>query len=235
LTSSIADSPRLAPPTSGKTTSKTTGKAIDSFDLLETLRWAPVEGFALLERHLQRLRGSAEHFAYPCPLDRIRDALNRAVLGADGLLRVRLLLDRQGEPRVESSPLLPLPVPLRVRLADSPIDSTDELFFHKTTSRQRYERHRSISHDETVLWNPAREVTEAITFNVVVELEGRRVTPPVGCGLLPGTLRAELLARGELLEGHVTVDELIGAPRLWLINSVRGWQEAVLDPSRRPA
>ena len=83
-----------------------------------------------------------------------------------------------------------------------------------------------------MLWNPSREVTEAITANIVVELDGRRVTPPLGCGLLPGTMRAELLARGELIEARVTVDELVGAPRFWLINSVRGWLEAVLDPAR---
>ncbi len=82
------------------------------------------------------------------------------------------------------------------------------------------------------MWNPSHEVTEAITVNVVVEIDGRRVTPPVGCGLLPGTLRAELLARGEIAEARVTVDELIGGPRFWLINSVRGWCEAVIDPSR---
>ena len=75
-----------------------------------------------------------------------------------------------------------------------------------------------------MLWNPAREVTEAITANIVVELDGRRVTPPVGCGLLPGTMRADLLARGEIFEARVTVDELVQAPRFWLINSVRGWQ-----------
>jgi hypothetical protein len=49
-------------------------------------------------------------------------------------------------------------------------------------------------------------------------------------------MRAELLERGEIEEGLVTVDMLIGGPRLWLVNSVRGWMDAVLDPSgRRPA
>ena len=86
------------------------------------------------------------------------------------------------------------------------------------------------SYDETVLWNPAREVTEAINANVVVELDGRRVTPPAACGLLPGTMRADLLARGEVFEARVTVEALVQAPRFWLINSVRGWQDAVLDP-----
>ena len=145
-------------------------------------------------------------------------------------MRVRLLLPRNGEPRVELSPLQSLPMPLRVGLAVSPIDPADRFFRHKTTRRECYERHRLASHDETVLWNPAREVTEAINANIVVELAGRRVTPPADCGLLPGTMRADLLARGEVVEARVTVEELVQAPRFWLINSVRGWQDAVLDP-----
>jgi branched-subunit amino acid aminotransferase/4-amino-4-deoxychorismate lyase len=149
-------------------------------------------------------------------------------------LRVRLLVDRDGRPRVQHSPLHPTPVPLRVGLADGPIDPTDPLLLHKTTSRERYERHRLAARDETVLWNPRGEITEAITANVVVELAGRRVTPPVVCGLLPGTLRADLLARGDIAEARVTIAELQRAPRLWLINSVRGWREAVLDSADPP-
>jgi len=149
-------------------------------------------------------------------------------------LRVRLLLDHRGEPRVEQSPLQPTPLPMRVALALHPMDSSDPFLRHKTTSRARYERHRSAAHDETLLWNEHHEITEAITANVVVERDERRITPPVACGLLPGTMRAELLERGEIEEGIVTVATLMAAPRFWLVNSVRGWMDAVLDPSGQP-
>jgi branched-subunit amino acid aminotransferase/4-amino-4-deoxychorismate lyase len=149
---------------------------------------------------------------------------------------VRLLLDHRGEPRVERSPLQPTSLPMRVALAREPVDSSDPFLRHKTTSRARYERHRSAAHDETLLWNERHEITEAITANVVVERDGRRITPPVACGLLPGTMRAELLERGEIEEALVTVGTLITAPRFWLVNSVRGWMDALLDPlDRRPA
>jgi len=45
---------------------------------------------------------------------------------------------------------------------------------------------------------------------------------------LPGTMRAELLERGEIAERIVTVDEVRAAEEIWLINSVRGWMRAVL-------
>jgi para-aminobenzoate synthetase/4-amino-4-deoxychorismate lyase len=80
-----------------------------------------------------------------------------------------------------------------------------------------------------ILWNPLREVTEATTANVVAELDGVRVTPPVTCGLLGGTFRAELLARREIQERVLTLDDLQSASRLWLINSVHEWREAILS------
>ena len=46
--------------------------------------------------------------------------------------------------------------------------------------------------------------------------------------LLPGTMRAELLERGEIVERVVTVEEVRAAEQIWLINSVRGWMPAVL-------
>ena len=48
------------------------------------------------------------------------------------------------------------------------------------------------------------------------------------CGLLDGVMREELLERGEIKEGLITLDEVRRAPALALINSVRGWIPAQL-------
>ncbi len=80
--------------------------------------------------------------------------------------------------------------------------------------------------DDVLMWNEASEITESTRANVVVELDGQRVTPPVACGLLPGTFRAELLARGEIAERVVSVADLRKATSLWLINSVYKWKRA---------
>ena len=82
--------------------------------------------------------------------------------------------------------------------------------------------------DEVLLWNAHGEMTEATTANLVAEIDGARLTPPVGCGLLAGTCRAAMLESGEIQEGIVTRDDLQRAARLWLINSVQGVREAVL-------
>jgi para-aminobenzoate synthetase/4-amino-4-deoxychorismate lyase len=66
-------------------------------------------------------------------------------------------------------------------------------------------------------------VTESSIANVVVEMDGERWTPPSSSGLLAGTFREELLARGEIRERVIFKEELKRAERLFLINSVRRW------------
>ncbi len=78
------------------------------------------------------------------------------------------------------------------------------------------------------MWNQRGEVTESTVANLVAEIDGIRVTPPVTCGLLAGTYRAELLETGALRERVLTKDDLARSSRIWLINSLRGWIEASL-------
>jgi para-aminobenzoate synthetase/4-amino-4-deoxychorismate lyase len=194
------------------------------FELLETMRWSPGEGFYLLERHLRRLRESAEYFGFAFAERAVVDALERSVSGAGGALRVRLRLSPSGVATVECTPLQVLNATLRVKLAAAPVSSDEVFLFHKTTNRGIYDRARLADADDVLLWNERQELTESTIANIVVELDGARVTPPVDCGLLAGTLRGELLDRGEISERIVTVDDLRRATRLWLINSVQGWR-----------
>jgi para-aminobenzoate synthetase/4-amino-4-deoxychorismate lyase len=66
----------------------------------------------------------------------------------------------------------------------------------------------------------------------VLRLDDRLLTPPLDCGLLPGTLRAELLERGEIAEAVLFPSDMERATEIWLINSVRGWRRAVLGKNR---
>jgi para-aminobenzoate synthetase/4-amino-4-deoxychorismate lyase len=205
-----------------------------AFELLETMRWTPELGFFLLDRHLARLTASARHFGFACDAARIRSALDRAVAGSSQALRVRLLVAADGSPRVEHATLDPLPTPARVVLARTPIDPADPFLRHKTTNRAVYNdaRHAAADTaiDDVILWNPDRQVTESTIANIVVQVEERKMTPPIACGLLAGTFRAQLLQEGAIEEAIVSVDQLLAASRFWLINSVREWRPAVFVP-----
>ena len=51
-----------------------------------------------------------------------------------------------------------------------------------------------------ILWNERGELTEAASANLVLDLAGDWVTPPVMSGLLAGTFRGELLVKGRIRE-----------------------------------
>jgi branched-subunit amino acid aminotransferase/4-amino-4-deoxychorismate lyase len=197
----------------------------EPFELLETIKWTPDGGFFLLDRHLRRMADSAAHFSYPCSTDDLRAGLDHAVAGASAAQRVRLLLSRSGAIRVECAPLGSdgAAAPARLGIATSPIDPRNPFLFHKTTNRGAFTAARRPDCDDVVLWNPERQVTETTIANIVVDAGGRKVTPPVRCGLLAGTFRAELLETGAIQEAIVTLDDLQSATEIWLINSVREW------------
>ena len=62
----------------------------------------------------------------------------------------------------------------------------------------------------------------------MVEIDGVRVTPPLASGLLGGAFRGELLDSKQIYERVLTRDDVTRASRIWLINSLREWIDAVL-------
>jgi para-aminobenzoate synthetase/4-amino-4-deoxychorismate lyase len=138
--------------------------------------------------------------------------------------RVRLLLAADGRLRTECVPL-PEIVPLRrLRVLPGSVDSGDPLLFHKTTARAVYDRAfaQRGDADDALLVNERGELTEATRANIAVKLDGLWLTPALECGLLAGTLRAELLAKGELREARITLEALRQAESVMALNSLRG-------------
>lgn len=198
-----------------------------SFDLVETIRWTPGEGPWLMERHMARLADSAAYFDFE--LDTVGIWAAMGELREDGPRRLRLVSTRSGAFSLVAEPLPEWPESFRVALAAQPIDARDAMFYHKTTSRNRYDSLRVPDFDETLLYNEAGEITEGTFTTVAFRREGHWFTPPVECGLLPGTLRAELIDRGELREARLMVDELATVDELRVFNSVRGWSPGISD------
>ena len=204
----------------------------EEFELLETI--ALNDGvYALLDRHLTRARDSARYFGFRWNEVEISEVLDDAGKSHPlGSWRIRLIVARNGEAHIDATPLgEPRTAPVAVRFASRAIDDQDPLVFHKTTARSRYdaELERCQPCDDVIFWNCRGEVTESTIANVVVFSEGKHWTPPREAGLLVGTLREELISKGELFERTITKEELAGAGSFSLINSVRGWMPAKLD------
>lgn len=219
-----------------------------AFDLLETLAWHPASGYRLLRRHLARLADSAAYFGIPCDVGRCRAALD-ALTGdlPPAHHRIRLRVTASGEPRVDATQDSAAPPsrgaragasrrPWCLAFAARPVDPADRFLYHKTTHRELYDRARAgrPDHDDVLLWNPAGEVTETTIANLVVCLDGRWLTPSLSSGLLPGTFREALLARGRVREVRLSIADLRRAGRVLLVNSVRGIVAAEIDWETAP-
>jgi para-aminobenzoate synthetase/4-amino-4-deoxychorismate lyase len=198
------------------------------FRLLETMAWVPGEGIARLARHVDRLTASAAHFGFALDVAALHSRL--CGLAFAGPVRLRLLVDEAGNLELEA---LPMPAaaagPWQVPVDREPVDAADEFLQHKTTRRERYDAARARFPDapDVILWNEAGELTETTIGNLVLELDGSLLTPARRCGLLAGTLRAELLAAGTLREATLRLPDLGRASRVWMINAVRGWTPIV--------
>mgnify|MGYP001240968495 CR=1 FL=1 len=204
--------------------SRVLSRARSDFRLLETMSWTPAGGTHLRERHLDRLAHSSDHFNFNLDLPLVRHLMDGVDRDSPCLLRLLSSADGSVELEVHDAPdfgLTPWSVPLDVE----PVQSEHEFLFHKTTLREVYDAARSRFPDspDVLLWNERGDLTETTTGNLVVELDGLLVTPPVSCGLLPGTQRAHLLASGEITERSLTRADLERCTGTWMINSVRGW------------
>lgn len=203
------------------------------FSLLETILWTPEEGYFLLGEHLHRLGDSAAYFGIA--LDRAAVWEKLKLLEAshsDSPHKVRLLVAQDGASSCESSPLDDNEKhrPVRLRIAPTPVDSSNFFLYHKTTNRRIYDDTRTAcpNCDDVILWNEKGEITETCIANIVVFLDGKMVTPRVSCGLLPGTFRTLLIHAGKIVEGLLRIEDLKRSKRIFVINSLRKWRKAVL-------
>lgn len=202
------------------------------FTLLEAILWTREEGWFLLPYHLRRLSESAEYFGFVFDLQQVRIRLDETAASLPPEAhKLRLALERSGQVSCQAEALSAIAKPKRARLglAAQPVDSRDVFLYHKTSRRQVYQEARLSCPDcdEVLLWNERGEATETDTANLVVRLDGRLFTPPVACGLLAGTFRAWLLDQNQVQERVIKVTELVKCDRIYVVNSIRKWREAV--------
>jgi para-aminobenzoate synthetase/4-amino-4-deoxychorismate lyase len=205
-----------------------TGLAND-FELFETMHATQAEGCRHLDLHLQRLRSSAAYFGFAYDEQEIRSRLQQAcnTLSA-GEHRMRLALNQAGVCSVQSAPLLPWETPVRLLLSPQTTVAGELFLRHKTTRRERYDAAWRAAEAkgcfDMLFCNTQGELTEGARSNIFVKLDGRWYTPPLACGLLPGVMRAVLLAdpAWAASERRLTLDDLRAAQEIAVCNALRG-------------
>ena len=201
---------------------------LNEFSLLETILWTPQDGYFLLEKHIERMRDSAEYFRFSFSKEHIKQHLEKLSAEFPSPQRIRILVNRIGEIKTETKEFQIQENPFKVCLSNQPINSSEIFLYHKTTTRNIYP---SLFHgiDDVLLYNENNELTEFTIGNLVVEIDGELFTPPLSCGLLAGTFREYLLETQQIKERVILKDEIQRCTKIFLINSVRKWVEVEIN------
>jgi para-aminobenzoate synthetase / 4-amino-4-deoxychorismate lyase len=199
-----------------------------AFDLIETMRFDPESGIALLERHLARMKASAAALDFHFDRHAARNELQAATFRLHEQHKIRLLLARSGQMAIEVGYLPAAPDgPVTVTIVPLPVDSADFRLRHKCTDRSFYDDARKTSCAFEVLFTESSGyLTEGSFTSLFVERNGKLLTPPQSRGLLPSVLRGEFLDNGRAVEADVQIEELNGT--FFIGNALRGLLPAQL-------
>ncbi len=203
------------------------------FSLLETMRFEPNSGVVFLDEHLDRLTESAAYFGSSIDEDAIRRQL--VAFSSFETTRLRLLVDKSGSTELQATPMAPQSGDaVQLAIALEPVNPHDPFLYHKTTLRTAYEQaaepfQEARDVDDVVLHTPDGFVTETCKANIAIRNpSGHLVTPPTESGLLAGVLRSHLLRRGDIVEGAVTLFELLQADEIYVFSALRGLRRGVV-------
>jgi para-aminobenzoate synthetase/4-amino-4-deoxychorismate lyase len=181
-----------------------------SFDLIETMRFEPERGIAAIERHLARLKASAQALGFVFDRHHARNELQAATFSLDGPRKVRLRLSRTGAIAIESRPVGEPPAePVDVVVTPRTVGAGDFRLRHKTSDRGFYDEAREASGAYEVIFTDEEGfLTEGSFTSLFVERGGRLLTPPLTRGLLPGVLRETLIEEGRAAEADLRLEDL---------------------------
>ncbi|GMK58875.1 hypothetical protein CspeluHIS016_0603170 [Cutaneotrichosporon spelunceum] len=215
----------------------------------------------LWHRHVARLQAAHAHFSRTAdwgawPGEAALWAATESVLSScdkegPGDWRVRILLNPEIQVQALPAPPVPFctfehPAPARPIYLDTQATEDGDLSYrlHKTERRDVYNAAaaRGPAPHPEVLLHDGNNVLETVTSNVALYMpaqeavratgkEGARWVTPKGV-LLPGTVRAELLENGDIVEGVISIEDWKRAGREgWKtvgFNALRGvWQAEI--------
>ena len=205
--------------------------------LFETIAISNGEALRLQE-HLHRMQASALSLRMTFNLETAKNLITSACASLDKNLSYRLRLDLapNGELSVASAVIHQTNEPVKIFWAkdilsgDVTMYSGDALLRHKISKRalydQAWQEAVKLGGFDALFLNEQGFLTEGGRTSIFVKPQGSTewLTPPVSAGLLPGVMRAALLADPTMnaLEANLTIDDVSMAEEIILSNALRG-------------
>jgi para-aminobenzoate synthetase/4-amino-4-deoxychorismate lyase len=200
------------------------------FELFETMHATRKEGVRYLDRHLLRLGRSASYFGLPFDSDSVEIQVKSECERLEGphSYRMKLSLDVFGKTSIQTHHVEPLTEPVSLLLSSVSVRANDLFLRHKTSVRNHYDEAWKTAEQQgafdVLFLNEYGDITEGARSSVMIRLGGKWRTPKLACGLLPGVMRAVMMAASDIdiSEGVITVDELYSADEIAICNALRG-------------
>ena len=198
----------------------------DNIKLVETILIKD-EKMQYKKEHFARMKKSAEELGFEFNLNNL--TIPSFELFSFQILRVLLSRDGVFETQVLSLEEIKTN---KIRVSKTPVKSDESLLRHKTTYRPWYdqtmEKIKSGLIFDEFFFNEKGELTEGARSNIILQIKGELLTPPIECGLLNGILRQKLIKSGKIKEKKLYLSDLKKAEKIFCINSVRGIIEVQL-------
>ena len=191
-----------------------------------------------LHAHLHRLSVSAAALRIPFQLETAKKLISSTCASLDKSLSYRLRLDLTptGELLVTTAAMDLINEPVKIFWAkdilqgDVTMLSGDALLRHKMSNRSLYDQAWqeavNLGGFDALFVNEQGFVTEGGRTSIFVKPQGSSewLTPPVSAGLLPGVMRAALLADPSMnaREASLTTNDVSMADEIMLSNALRG-------------
>ena len=205
--------------------------------LFETIAISHGEALRLQE-HLDRMQASAHSLRMAFNPEAAKNFIASTCATLDKNLSYRLRLDLapHGELSVSTAAIHQIMDPVKIFWAKDILDgnttmfSGDLLLRHKISNRilydQAWQKAEKLGGFDAVFLNEQCFVTEGGRTSIFIKPQGSAewLTPPLSAGLLPGVMRAALLADPTMnaREANLTIDDVAMAEEIILSNALRG-------------
>jgi len=197
------------------------------FDLFETML---VENgkILFLEEHLERLKLTAEFFLFSFDEKKIRKSLDVKIVELDPgkKFKIKLTLNKWGRIKIETSDLSSATEIVKIIVSERRINTQNRFQYFKTTNRRlygdEYQKYYAKGFFDVIFLNEKDEVAEGSITNIFIRKGNSWLTPPLTSGILNGIYRSHLLKEEDNKEKLISVEYLLKADEIKLVNSVRG-------------
>jgi len=192
--------------------------------IFETIKTVGGQPWAL-SRHMRRALNSARRNDQPFPSEElIRKAVSEVVSANPFLTgRLRLLFSSDGTLCATHHEYVEIETPahLGIRHLSERFSSPVEKRYPYTKNLEMLAQAKSAGFDDYILINQDGVITETAIANLVLQLAGDWITPPLSDGVLPGVMRALLVEKNGVIVRQIQAEKMNQIESGFVVSSLK--------------